>query len=334
MSLIEMRGGVGIAATGRSLGKHFCAASQSCHQLDPNVVVAQTSPQRLNVCRSLRIKSLRQDDDLVLIHMLRGKSGHGMTDAQARAEAYTACVHLDEFISYDIWCDERHESSRALGEGAVHINDMRHLWRADLRSPFHVVNFYITQSALDEVLEEYGGPSAMELRCPMSKALIDNVFKNLALALLPAIAHPDEANKLFLEHAARAVKVHLAKTYGSLRCQTARVRGGLAPWQERRAKDMLRADLAGNVGLTNLADACRLSVSHFCQAFKQTVGCPPHQWLISQRVERAKQLILNTDQSLSEIALAVGFSDQSHFTRVFSRWVRTSPAAWRRAQES
>ena len=273
MTLIETGGGDGIAAVGRSLGERFCAASQSCHQLDTNVVVAQTSPQRLNFRRSLRIKSSGQDD-LVLIHMLRGKSGHGMTDAQVRAEAYAACVHLDEFISYDIWCDERHESSRALREGAIHINDMRHLWRADIRSSFHVVNFYITQSALDEISEEYGGSGTMELRCPMSNAFVDNVFKNLALALLPAIAHPDEANKLFLEHTARAVKVHLATTYGSLRCQTTWGRGGLAPWQERRAKDMLRADLSGNLSLTELADACRLSVSHFSQAFKQTVGCP------------------------------------------------------------
>lgn len=51
----------------------------------------------------------------------------------------------------------------------------------------------------------------MELRCPISNALVDKVFKYLALALLPAIAHPDEANKLFLEHAGRAVKVHLAR---------------------------------------------------------------------------------------------------------------------------
>jgi AraC-like DNA-binding protein len=101
----------------------------------------------------------------------------------------------------------------------------------------------------------------------------------------------------------------------------------------RRAKDLLCADLSANLGLAELAGACRLSVSRFSQAFRQTVGCPPHQWLMMQRVERAKELILNTDQSLSEIALAIGFADQSHFTRVFSQRVEVSPAAWRRAQE-
>jgi len=124
----------------------------------------------------------------------------------------------------------------------------------------------------------------------------------------------------------------VARAYGSLRVNPSTGRGGLAPWQERRAKEMLAADMSGCLTLPDLASACRLSCSHFSQAFRQTVGCPPHQWLMTQRVERAKNLMLNTDQALSEIALVTGFADQSHFTRVFSQRVGKSPAAWRRAQ--
>lgn len=153
------------------------------------------------------------------------------------------------------------------------------------------------------------------------------------MALLPALSQPGQANRLFLDHAWRAIAAHLVRSYGSSDMQTGSRRGGLAPWQERRAKEMLLADLSGNVTLPDLAKACRLSCSHFSQAFRQTVGCPPHQWLLSQRVERSKELILNSDQPLCEIALATGFADQSHFTRVFSRMVKTSPAAWARAQE-
>jgi AraC family transcriptional regulator len=272
-------------------------------------------------------------DDMAMTHMLRSSPGHGMTELQTRAEAYTACVHLEEFNSYDVWCDERHHSSRALAEGAIHINDMRHVWRADIQSSFQVVNFYIPQWTLDEISNERGASRIEELLCPMCQAHVDDVLKNLALALLPALERPGHANKLFLDHVARAVKIHLAKTYGSLRRRTTNSRGGLAPWQERRAKDLLCADLSGNVTLTELADACGVSASHFSQAFKRTVGCPPHQWLIAQRVERAKELLLNTKQSLSDISLATGFTDQSHFTRAFSRRIKVSPAIWRRAQE-
>jgi AraC-like DNA-binding protein len=95
---------------------------------------------------------------------------------------------------------------------------------------------------------------------------------------------------------------------------------------------MLLADLSGSLSLADLSSACRLSCSHFSHAFRQTVGCPPHQWLLTQRVERSKQLLINTDQPLAEIALVTGFADQSHFTRVFSQRVKVSPGVWRKEQ--
>lgn len=112
-----------------------------------------------------------------------------------------------------------------------------------------------------------------------------------------------------------------------------RSRGGLAPWQERRAKALMVADLARTVKLPDLATACGLSISQFSLAFRQSVGCPPHRWLLMQRVERAMHLMATSDKSLSEIAVEVGFADQSHLTRVFSRRVETSPGAWRRCQK-
>ncbi len=101
--------------------------------------------------------------------------------------------------------------------------------------------------------------------------------------------------------------------------------GGLAPWQTRRALQLMSSDLSGRFGLREAASACRISVGHFSYAFKQTIGSSPHQWLLARRIERATDLLLNTDQRLSEIALATGFADQSHFTRVFSRRMGAAP---------
>ena len=307
------------------------AALPSRHP-DINVVIAQTTPDRVDAAKVLTISSPVRGN-FVITRMLRSRPDHGMTEPHSRADAYVACLHLDEFNDYDVWCNNQHNSSRPLRAGTIHINDMRQEWRADIRSPFHVMNFYIPQAALDELSNEQGVPQIEELRCPMSLGHIDGVFRNLALALLPALDKPHQMNSLFAEHAARTVTAHLAGTYGSIHWRFERGRGGLAPWQERRAKELLTAHLSGNLSLLELARACRLSPSHFSQAFRQTVGSPPHQWLLTQRVERAKQLLLNTGQSLCEIALATGFADQSHFTRVFSERIKTSPAAWRRAQK-
>jgi transcriptional regulator GlxA family with amidase domain len=109
------------------------------------------------------------------------------------------------------------------------------------------------------------------------------------------------------------------------------VRGGLAPWQVSRAKEILNANLDGRVPLNEVARECRLSVSHFSRAFRCTMGAAPHHWLLKRRVEVAKEKLRDTGLSLLDVALACGFADQSHFTRVFTRMVGVSPGAWRRA---
>jgi AraC family transcriptional regulator len=300
-------------------------------QSDAKIVIAQTSSDRVDYIKSCNIE-VAPRNEFVMLETLRSTPGHGGTAPQQRAESYAACVHLTALDECDVWCNNRHISSHGIPAGMVHISDMRHQWRADVRSPFHVVNFYIPQGALDEISNEHDATRIDELVCPINSAHVDTTLTSLALALLPTLARPEQTSRLFVEYAARAAIVHLAKSYGSFKIRDQYGSGGLAPWQERRAKELLMTDLSGNMGLRELASACHLSPSHFSRAFKQTVGSPPHQWLVEQRVERTKQLILNTSQPLSEIALAAGFADQSHFTRVFTQRVKSSPAAWRRAQ--
>ena len=107
-------------------------------------------------------------------------------------------------------------------------------------------------------------------------------------------------------------------------------RGGLAPWQVKRACEMLESDLGGKLSLEQIAAEFDLSVSHFSRAFRISTGLPPHRWLLRQRVEAAKRLMIVRNLPLSDIAISAGFAHQSHFTRVFSAAVGISPGMWRR----
>lgn len=111
-------------------------------------------------------------------------------------------------------------------------------------------------------------------------------------------------------------------------------RGGLAPWQADLASRLLRRNLCADLPVEELASRCGLSRSYFTRAFKVSMGTPPHRWLLRERVRRAGEMLERTNESISLIALACGFADQSHLTRVFRVIVGLSPAAWRRQRKA
>jgi AraC-like DNA-binding protein len=148
--------------------------------------------------------------------------------------------------------------------------------------------------------------------------------------LLPALSDPDQANRMFVHHVLWAVGVHVAQTYGGMRPVSRSVRGGLAPWQERRAKELIASKLGG-VPINEVARECRLSRAHFSRAFRRSVGVAPHRWLMKRRIEVAKEQLRDERWSLAHVATECGFSDQSHLARVFKQAIGMSPGAWRRA---
>jgi AraC-like DNA-binding protein len=193
------------------------------------------------------------------------------------------------------------------------------------------VHFYFPHESLNAIADAANAPHIGDLRYEPGSGVDDPIVRALTSALYPALDRPDQANRLFVDWTMLALGCHIAQTYGGL--ETLPARGGLSPWQERRAKEIIEENLNGEVPLAQLARECGLSTSHFSRAFKDTLGIPPHQWLLHRRIETAMRLLRNRQFSLPEIALACGFSDQSHFTRVFTRLSGTSPGVWRRLHQ-
>ena len=112
--------------------------------------------------------------------------------------------------------------------------------------------------------------------------------------------------------------------------QVAPTRGGLAPWQVLRIKTHVETHLDATVRSRDLATIARLSLSHFSRSFKRSLGVAPATYVARRRVARAQTLMQTTNEPLCQIALACGFCDQSHLTRVFRRCAGASPHDWRR----
>jgi AraC family transcriptional regulator len=243
--------------------------------------------------------------------------------------AFVVQLHLRNVSPVKFWLQGRLlPVDTAQQEGSVSIIDLEQDPSMYLGDAFDMVQFYVPRAALDEFADENDGCRSETLSWPLGK--VDPGLKNLGSCLLPVLEEPGVASELYVDHLVFAVHAYIARTYGGIKIAPSIVRGGLAPWQLHRATGMLKSNLEGQIALSQVARECKLSVSHFVRAFKQTVGEPPYRWLLQQRIEAAKELLLHSGLPMVEIALKCGFADQACFIRAFRKLLNTTPGEWRR----
>ena len=131
-----------------------------------------------------------------------------------------------------------------------------------------------------------------------------------------------------LRYAASLV-LRLFETHGESRRRPAPVRGGLGASRRRRVADFIEAHLEDDIGLAALIAEAEPSRHHFGKAFKVTFGRPPRRYIAERRVQKAKEMLLSDRASITDIALALGFSSHSHFTDVFRKTTGTTPSLFR-----
>ena len=236
--------------------------------------------------------------------------------AVPRDDAFMAALMLRDCPSLTYWEGGRPAPSASLRDGDTLFLDLRRDPAIGLDRPFHSVFFTLPRPMRD-------------LECRLGAGVADATIRSLGAVIRMALTHPGRISRLCVEHTHLALAAHVAEAYGG---GMPPMQGGLAPWQEKRAKEALESHLDGGLALEEVARECRLSVSHFSRAFRQTTGMAPHQWLLRQRIETAKRLLATSGMSLAEVATASGFGSQSHLTRFFSRRIGVSPGVWRRYQ--
>jgi AraC family transcriptional regulator len=148
-----------------------------------------------------------------------------------------------------------------------------------------------------------------------------------ARKLAEAAADDPPRARLAAEALGSVLAVELARRHGAA---TPRRTGGLAGWRLRRAEDLLTARLDGAVGLAEIAAELGLSPWHFCRAFRESTGDPPHRWLARRRIAAAQAMLRDPGRSVTDIALAVGFGGTTQFARAFRRATGLAPTEYRR----
>jgi len=265
------------------------------------------------------------------ITRLIARSGIPERTASIPAErAYVVSVHLNHANSgeWELWTDEKYTKTGAWPVGGVAMCDLES--NSSIRNPGPIdwVHFHVPRATLNALTDDAGMRQVKRLHCVYGTP--DPVLHHLTQAILPCLNKPEMFSQLFVDSFTMTVCSHLVGRYGQLHEPTQQLKGGLAPWQMRRAVELLQEHLDGELRLETLAGECRLSTSHFARAFRRSFGTSPHRYLTLRRVEIAKVLLAETNSSLVEIAAQTGFSDQAALTRTFASVVGATPGKWRR----
>ncbi|MEM7761699.1 MAG: AraC family transcriptional regulator, partial [Cyanobacteria bacterium P01_A01_bin.40] len=128
---------------------------------------------------------------------------------------------------------------------------------------------------------------------------------------------------------ANVLAVQLLRNYGTNSTQIPSYEGGLPIYQLNQVLDYIDAELAEGIKLADLASLLNMSPFHFARMFKQSMGITPHQYVIQQRVERAKQLLKNSDQAIIDIALECGFNSHSNLSKQFRKVMGMTPKTFK-----
>ncbi len=242
---------------------------------------------------------------------------------------YIVALQLKAIPFIEQFFGSKKVSSGSYPIGGVSAIDLQEEPACLLPHPFDALVLYVPQASLDEVSYAHRTPRVKRLLWPLGT--FDPVVHHLGNAFLASLEQPFQASKIFVDHLLHALHCHIVSAYSGLTVSAAQFRGGLSAAQMRRATELLEAHLDGRIGLQQVAEACELSLSHFARAFKQSFRRPPYQWLMERRVDRARDLMMDSRLSLADIATRCGFADQSALNRCFKRMHGVTPGIWRRA---
>ena len=187
---------------------------------------------------------------------------------------------------------------------------------------------FVSQDIIDEIATDAGLDGRYgELQTPL--LVDDDLIRHTILEMLSECSISSKVSSLLIDSAGRHVAAHLLARYSRALRQEKAKASGMVQWKLKRALDYIEEHIDRDFGLEELSEVLDMTPHYLCRSFRKSVGMPPHRYLITRRIERAKELLASSDKDVTEIALEVGFSSHSHFTTAFRRSVGYAPRTYR-----
>lgn len=186
----------------------------------------------------------------------------------------------------------------------------------------------ITSRFIQQVAQEMDAAADCPEILPEFK-IRDPQIETIGLLLLAELQQGSQGSRLYIESLANVLAVHLIRQYTAAKPSLPLQKGGLPQRQLMQVLDYIHEHLQQDIKLADLAALLNMSQFHFSHQFKQATGITPYQYLLQQRIERAKHLLKQSDCSIADIALLCGFNSHSHLGKQFRQLIGTTPSAYR-----
>jgi AraC family transcriptional regulator len=202
-------------------------------------------------------------------------------------------------------------------------------WEAD--GPSHAVVLFVPDVFLSRVIAEHWEADPRRVEIIPQFLVRDPVIEAVVTRLVVEAQEGSPSGTLYAESACEFLAHHMIQAYSSLSRPPPRPSGGLPAHRIKVVVDYIEENLANPISLHELAVLARVSVRHFERAFRQSVGVPPHTYVLEKRLSAARDMLLSQPTlTIERIAQQVGFSSPSHLASAFRRQTGYSPATFRR----
>jgi AraC family transcriptional regulator len=188
---------------------------------------------------------------------------------------------------------------------------------------------YLSVGISDAALAAACDGTRGEVELRRVESLVDARVGALAAAVNAERVAGFPSGRLFLDSVEQALAVALVNGYALRHRPVPTCRGGLGSGRLRRIKELVDAKMEDDLTLCEMAQSVELSTAHFSRMFRKSTGETPHQFLVRQRVERAKEMLRSADARVMDVATACGFKTQQHFAQVFRHMCGASPTEYR-----
>jgi AraC family transcriptional regulator len=244
-------------------------------------------------------------------------------------DEHTVCVSLAARPVRFLQIKDGKTHSSLYGKGDISITPAQVPFFARWQDDDHYVELRLDSGFVATVAKEALGLNPDRIEIIPEFRLRDGRLEAIALMLLDELNQANPGGKLYVESLTNLLAVHLLRQYAVASPPLSVYPSGLPQQQLLPVLDYIHEALDADLKLADLAAIADLSPFHFSHQFKQAMGVAPYQYVLQQRIERAKQLLKQTNHSIVEIALLCGFNSHSHLGKQFRQATGTTPSAYR-----